>query len=150
MAREIFKETIPPDVGGSHWFHGRGSKVMSSGHQHAELEVNLAMQGSAVYLVDGVRYDLKSGTLLWLYPAQDHLLVSRDDDFTMWIAVFRPALLAQACTDPASAQLLAQRPTGQFCKQLPADQAVHLGQFFQEMLEFTDDTARYNLALAYA
>ena len=150
MAQEIFKGIIPPDIGGAHWLHDRGDSEMSSGHQHAELEVNLAVDGEAVYLIDGVRYDLRPGTLLWLFPAQDHLLISKNEDFTMWIAVFRQELLEAVCTDPTTKLLLGERFQGQFCKQLPAEAAHQLGKLFNEMLDFTYDTPRYNIALAYA
>jgi AraC-like DNA-binding protein len=123
---------------------------MATGHRHAELEANLVLGGTAAYLVDGVRFDLRAGTLIWLFPDQDHLLIGPSDDFAMWIAVFRPALLRGACTDSVTGELLASRPAGRFCKHLPEDAAARADALLAEMQDFTEDAPRYNAALAYA
>ena len=58
-------------------------------HSHAELEFNLVLRGRAAYVVDDARYDLGRGSSIWLFPAQQHLLINQSPDFEMWIAVFR-------------------------------------------------------------
>lgn len=45
------------------------------GHRHAELELNLVVRGRASYLLGERRYDMTPGTLTWLFPGQDHVLV---------------------------------------------------------------------------
>jgi AraC-like DNA-binding protein len=59
-------------------------------HLHRELELNLVIRGRGEYLIAGGRYSIASGSLLWLFPSQAHLLVEASDDFAMWVAVFRP------------------------------------------------------------
>lgn len=67
------------------FFHDRTG--LAEFHSHPELEFNLATAGSAFYIVDSRRYLLTPGTLIWLFPAQEHLLVDVSSDFTMWIGV---------------------------------------------------------------
>lgn len=62
-------------------------------HFHRELELNLVVSGRGIYLIDGGRYTIDRGSLLWLFPSQAHLLVEASDDFVMWVAVFRPRLV---------------------------------------------------------
>src|SRR5207247_2295767 len=55
-------------------------------HRHAELEVNLVVRGSASYLLGERRYELTPGTLTWLFPGQDHVLVEESADHELWWA----------------------------------------------------------------
>jgi hypothetical protein len=88
--------------------------VRPRAHRHAELEVNLVVRGTASYLLGDRRYALTPGTLTWLFPGQDHLLVSESSDHELWWAVFRPALVAQIATPRHARPLLADDPVGQF------------------------------------
>lgn len=74
-------------------------------HHHAELELNLVRRGSITYVADGRRYRFAQGSLLWMFPAQEHQLVDRTDDAEYYVAVFKPALIAGACRSPAYARL---------------------------------------------
>src|SRR5918995_1783331 len=49
--------------------------VRPRAHRHAELELNLVVRGTATYLLGERRYALTPGTLTWLFPGQDHVLV---------------------------------------------------------------------------
>lgn len=75
------------------WHHRARRQRMASAHRHADLEVNLCVEGRAAYLVDGVRTTLTSGSLLFLHPDEHHLLIEESADFRMWLAVWRPALV---------------------------------------------------------
>ena len=62
---------------------------MSASHHHDELELNLVTAGRATYVVDGRRVELAIDAALWLWPEQEHLLMSVSPDFSMWIVVWR-------------------------------------------------------------
>lgn len=62
-------------------------------HTHAELELNLVVNGTITYVVGGRRFSFPKGTLLWLYPSQEHQLVDRTADAQYYVAVFKPGLL---------------------------------------------------------
>lgn len=116
-------------------------------HCHDELEFNLCTKGRAAYLVKGIRYELTRSSLIWLFPAQEHLLIEQSADFQMWILVFRPRLVMRACRQ---ATLLRERdPEGQFCVRLRDEMAGRITGLCQEMTESADDPDRYNSGLAY-
>lgn len=66
-------------------------------HHHVELELNLVRRGSVTYVVSGQRHRFSQGTLLWMFPTQEHQLVHRTDDAQYYVAVFKPALIDRAC-----------------------------------------------------
>jgi quercetin dioxygenase-like cupin family protein len=68
----------------------RAGDIRPRAHRHAELEVNLVVRGRASYLLAERRYELTPGTLTWLFPGQDHVLVEESADHELWWAVFRP------------------------------------------------------------
>jgi methylphosphotriester-DNA--protein-cysteine methyltransferase len=65
-------------------------------HHHVELELNVVVRGTISYVVGGRRFTFGKRTLLWMYPAQEHQLVDRSDDAQNYVAVFKPALIAEA------------------------------------------------------
>jgi AraC-like ligand binding domain. len=80
---------LPADLGGNLWHyrhHGRANAM----HHHAELEFNLITQGAGLYLLANRKYQIRRGDLLWLFPAQEHVLIEQTPDFEMWIGVFKP------------------------------------------------------------
>jgi len=70
-------------------------------HHHVELELNLVVQGTIAYVVNGRRWTFPPRTLLWLFPQQEHQLVARSDDAQYFVAVFKPTLIARSCRTPA-------------------------------------------------
>src|SRR3954462_6526085 len=92
----------------------RGGGVRPHAHRHAELEVNLVVRGTASYLLGDRRYALTPGTLTWLFPGQEHVLVAESTDHELWWAVFRPALVARV----APPALLVDDPIGRFSRRL--------------------------------
>lgn len=68
---------------------------------HVELEVNLVVQGTITYVMNGRRFTFSPRTLLWLFPQQEHQLVSRSDDARFYVAAFKPSLIRRSCHDPA-------------------------------------------------
>jgi AraC-like DNA-binding protein len=74
---------------------------MLQSHHHIELEVNLIVQGTITYVVDGRRFTFSPRTLLWLFPQQEHQLVDRSDDAQFYVAVFKPTLIRRSCRSTA-------------------------------------------------
>jgi methylphosphotriester-DNA--protein-cysteine methyltransferase len=70
-------------------------------HHHVELEVNLVVRGTITYVVSGRRFTFQPGTLIWLFPNQEHQLVDRSDDAQYYVAVFKPSLIARSCRTEA-------------------------------------------------
>lgn len=65
-------------------------------HHHVELELNVVVRGTITYVVGGRRFTFGKRALLWMYPAQEHQLVDRSNDAQNYVAVFKPALIAEA------------------------------------------------------
>jgi AraC-like DNA-binding protein len=119
-------------------------------HRHAELEVNLVVRGTASYLLGDRRYALTAGTLTWLFPGQDHVLVDESSDHELWWAVFRPALVARMATTRHARPLLEQDPVGQFSRRLDSGRVRRLGALFHEIQDAeTVDEVLVNTGLAY-
>lgn len=118
-------------------------------HRHAELEVNLVLRGRATYLLGERRYELTPGTLTWLFPGQDHVLVDESADHELWWAVFRPALLARTATTPGLRPLLEENPSGQFSRRLAAASIHRLRGLFEDLGAAGEDEAVLNAGLPY-
>lgn len=78
-------------------------------HQHVELELNVVIRGEVTYVHDGQRYCFSAGSLLWLFPAQEHQLVDRTADAAYYVAVFSPRMLKRACRGERYAPLQKQQ-----------------------------------------
>jgi AraC-like DNA-binding protein len=117
-------------------------------HRHAELEVNLVVSGTASYVLGDRRYELSPGTLAWLFPGQNHVLVDESADHVLWWAVFRPSLVARAVTARDAAPLGFPDPTGDFSRRLPFREAHRLGTLFRELRD-TEDADLANAGLTY-
>lgn len=66
-------------------------------HHHAELELNLVVQGTITYVVGSDRFAFGPGTLLWMFPSQEHQMVDRTNDAQYYVAVFKPELIERSC-----------------------------------------------------
>jgi AraC-like DNA-binding protein len=129
----------------------RAGGIRPRAHRHAELEVNLVVRGTASYLLGDRRYALMPGTLTWLFPGQDHVLVDESSDHVLWWAVFRPALVAQVATARRARPLLEEDPAGQFSRRLESGRVRRLGVLFREVAdaEKAVDDILVNTGLAY-
>ncbi len=132
------------------WSH-RNRGTVHPLHHHTELEFNLMIRGSGTYLVGDRRFAVRRNDLLWLFPGQEHILIDQSADFSMWVAVFRPQLVAQASGGSVeTAPLREEDPDGHFCRRLSDPQAARLGSLFDELIAASDDAPRYRSGLAYA
>jgi AraC-like DNA-binding protein len=66
-------------------------------HHHAELELNLVVQGTITYVMNGCRFTFSPRTILWLFPEQEHQLVDRSDNARFYVVAFKPSLIRKAC-----------------------------------------------------
>jgi len=106
---------IPETCGGTVWPH-RGNGYYHPRHRHEGLEFNLVVSGRGHYEVDGKRYALGVGSLLWLFPEQNHHAEERTEDFEMWIVVLLPELIDRTCSSSVNDALCARRPGGEQCR----------------------------------
>ncbi len=114
------------------WIHEpRGS--MHFWHHHDEPEFVVVMRGTARFLLDDRRYDLRVGSLAFLFPAQEHLLADLSPDFRCWIAVIRPRTLRRAASGAAFADLRAQNPSGRFVRTLARGDLAYLDGLCREL-----------------
>jgi AraC-like DNA-binding protein len=119
-------------------------------HRHAELEVNLVLRGTATYLLGTRRYQLTPGTLAWLFPGQEHLLVDQSADHELWWAVFSPRLVARLAAAPHLAPLQADDPDGAYSRHIRPADLRRLNILFEEVRRAEHrDPALANTGLAY-
>ena len=70
-------------------------------HRHAELELNVVVQGTITYVMNGRRFTFSPRTMLWLFPQQEHQLVDRADNLRLYVVAFKPSLIQRTCHAPA-------------------------------------------------
>jgi hypothetical protein len=76
------------------------------------------------------RYELTAGTLAWLFPGQEHVLVDESTDHALWWAVFRPGLVARIATSPHTRALHQSDPVGRYSRRLDPHRLERLGALF--------------------
>jgi AraC-like DNA-binding protein len=140
---------LPEELDGRIWsylFSGNGHRM----HHHDELEINFVTRGRATYLLGDRKYEMRRHDLVWLFPAQDHILLDQTPDYAMWILVFKPQLVERVSTQPPAQTLREKNPSGDFCRRVSESQALRLTRFFEEVSNAMGDIDRYNTGLAYA
>ena len=140
---------LPKALAGQLW-HYRNLGRANAMHRHAELEFNLVTRGSGRYLLENRRYQIRRGDLLWLFPAQEHVLIEQTLDFEMWIGVGKPGLVRRLATDPGTAVLRRSDPPGDYCRRLPLPGLARLERLFSEIVAAQDRPGLFNAGLAYA
>lgn len=139
--------TLPEGRRGALW-HYRWQGRLHPRHTHAELELNLVTAGTATYLVGERAWRLDRGTLVWLFPDQDHLLVEQSADYRMWIAVLQPGLVAQACAETRP-ELGRSRPPPGWIRRLAEPQLRRLDRLAEEVFAAREDAPRFEAGLAW-
>lgn len=142
------KETLnlPHHVTGTIWhYQFRGQNLLP--HRHDELELNLITKGRATYLLCDSKYSLKPRDSIWLFPAQDHVLLDQSPDFAMWVIVWKPATVAAATMLAANQLLRDDDPAGSFHRHLSQSQIRRLSALCEE-IESSDADCR-NAGLSY-
>lgn len=140
---------LPKSLDGNLW-HYRQQGRANAMHHHAELEFNLVTQGSGLYLLEQRKYEIRRGDLLWLFPAQEHVLVEQSADFEMWIGVLKPKAVRRIATDEPARILQQKNPPGDYCRRLPQPALARLERMFSEIVAAPDRPGLFNAGLAYA
>jgi AraC-like DNA-binding protein len=138
--------------------HGRMGTVNWCGHltfappphRHDVLEVNLVQNGTSTYYIDGRRYELEPGHVVFLFPDQEHALLATSLDYRAWVIHARSGFVRGICTTGPTRALARTRAPRQFASALPAARARHLTRLFQALSETMDDDAQFNSGLAFA
>lgn len=145
---EMFQRLqIAKNLLGEIWRYGRTQRSVQA-HRHSELEVNLVISGTATYVLKDRRYELDTGTLVWLFPKQEHLVIRQSSNFEMWIGVFRQTMLRN--TELGQARMLRQKnPTDIFCRSLSPTTASELAYLFQKVQSARDCVPEFNSGLTY-
>jgi AraC-like DNA-binding protein len=119
-------------------------------HRHDELELDVVVRGSAIYQVGERVYRIGRGSLVWLFPEQDHNVLEKSDDYTVWIVYWRPQMVRQALQgDPALSTLASGDPGGHFCRRVDEQQLKRL-ELALRAAEGAQGVALNRAALAFA
>ncbi|MBC8101886.1 MAG: helix-turn-helix transcriptional regulator [Cytophagales bacterium] len=150
-----------PGCEGAVWLHENLPSRLSQHriHRHDEIEFNLVVEGTASYLLsDGAdsasarRQEIRPGTLIWLFPAQDHVLLQKSADFSMWILVASPGLCSRACTTESALPLTRSGSPPRITAQFSEQRSAHLRSVLHTLSQgwTHSDTAWLNTGIAYA
>ena len=139
---------LPSAWDGNLWYYRNLGRTHAM-HHHVELEFNLVTQGSGLYLLANRKYRIRRGDLLWLFPAQEHVLIEQTLDFEMWIGVFKPAAVRHLVLDPAARVLAETNPAGDYCRRLPRQDLARLEDLFADILRAQDRPGLFNAGLRY-
>ena len=140
---------LPAELDGNLWHyrhHGRANAM----HRHAELEFNLITQGCGLYLLANRKYQMRRGDLLWLFPAQEYVLIEQSPDFEMWIGVATPKTVRRTATDANATILQRTNPPGEYCRRLPQPVFTKLESLLAEVVAARDHPGFFNAGLGYA
>lgn len=144
------RESLPLQEGfvGALWRfdHSHRSPI----HCHDELEFNLCLAGRANYLVRDRRVRLCRGTLLWLFPEEDHVLLEASADFSMWIGVLREHTF-QAIARNHSSQFFVRREIDRVqVAELRAGACSRLDALLETVFEMRSDPSAFNMGAPFA
>jgi len=118
-------------------------------HHHDELEMNLVLTGKGNYLVGNRRAPLMAGSMIWLFPRQEHVLIDWSHDFSMWVIVFRSSLVARHTSYGARQLLRSPDPGDILCRQIRPRRVDVLDHIFQSAVEAKQDLEFVNTTLGY-
>ena len=119
-------------------------------HHHDELEVNLVVAGRARYLFGSQRVSLATGSLIWLFPRQEHVLIDQSPDFSMWVVVFQPRLVGRRAGAGERKTLGLHDPGEILSRRIDPRAAVFLRSVYENASAAPDDLAFRNTALDFA
>lgn len=123
---------------------------MATPHHHDELEVNLVLAGRASYLLGNRRVPLPTGSMIWLFPKQEHVLIDWSDNFSMWVVIFKPALVELYTGERGRHILRSPDPGDVFCRQIDSRSVDILNHVYQGAFADNQDLEFINAALGYA
>lgn len=118
-------------------------------HWHEELEFNLIVSGSAYYVIGSKHHLLTAGTLIWLFPRQEHLLVEHDETFCMWVVVFTQPVRDLLAAHPERTAMLAADPGRVLMRILAHEDFDRLDELARVVHNTTGDADRFNLGISF-
>jgi AraC-like DNA-binding protein len=119
-------------------------------HHHDELEVNLVLSGKASYLFGHRRVPLFAGSLIWIFPEQEHVLIDWSHDFSMWVLLFKPAIIDRYAGKGDRRILRSPDPGDIFCRQIDPQLVDVLSQVYDGAPDDNRDPEFVNATLGYA
>lgn len=140
---------LPKPLDGNLWLYRNLGRAHAM-HHHAELEFNLVTQGNGMYLLENRKYKIHRGDLLWLFPAQEHVLVDQSADFEMWIGVFKPKTVRRIASEEPAKILRQTNPAGEYCRRLAQRDLTWLEELFSKIVAMEKPVPQFNLELSYA
>jgi AraC-like DNA-binding protein len=140
---------LPANFDGMAWRYANPAGA-NRRHRHAELELNLVTRGLGTYLLGNRHYQIRRGDILWLFPAQEHVLIEQTPDFQMWIVVFRRRLINRSATDLASLPLQQRSFAGDTCRRLRQQDLSRFEELFAQLANTANEPGLLNASLAYA
>jgi AraC-like DNA-binding protein len=140
---------LPSDAQGMAWLTGQGLQRIAS-HHHDELEINLVLSGNAHYLFETRRVTIAAGSMLWIFPRQEHVLFDWSHDFSMWVLVFKPGLVRNLTKPPHRRVLRSPDPGDIYSRQIDSGQIDILDQIYRDAAHPADDPDLAPTALGYA
>lgn len=105
------------------------------------------IRGRATLLVGPERVSLRTGSLVWIPPGREHMVVSYSDDFEMWIACFRRSLVRR-CARGAEFDPLHARGGRVLTRRIAAPAARRLCGLLAEVSAY-EEPATYNAGLGH-
>lgn len=139
---------IPAALNGNVWRY-HNPTISNRWHHHAELELNLVTRGSGTYLLGKQKYQIRPGDLLWLFPAQEHVLVNYSQDFEMWIAVFRHKLIKRVAIGQGERVLLKDEPLETCCRRVAQQDLGRMKELFADLAASSEHPSLLNAGLGY-
>lgn len=140
---------LPARLDGKAWRYANPAGA-NRRHHHAELELNLVTRGSGTYLLGNLRYQIRRGDILWLFPAQEHVLFEQSADFEMWVVVFKRRMIKRVAMDPNAKMLLQKKFADVACRRLKQHDVGRFEELFSSLAEEMTGDGLVNTGLAYA
>ncbi|CAN5194700.1 AraC family transcriptional regulator [soil metagenome] len=124
---------------------------MRNPHRHKELEMNIVIRGSAEYVLSNQRYKLAPGSIVWLFPGQDHLLSKTDPEFEMYVVVFKEELFKNNLSSKEKYNILLDpNPSGSFCRRVSMPSIEKLERICESICELNTKKEVISPAYYYA
>jgi AraC-like DNA-binding protein len=140
---------LPAELDGRAWRYANPAGA-NRRHHHVELELNMVTRGSGTYLLGNRHYRIRRGDLLWLFPAQEHVLFEQTPDFEMWVVVFKRRMIKRAATDAKAKMLLQKTFAKDACRRLKQHDLARFEELFAGLIEGAAEPGLVNAGLAYA
>jgi AraC-like DNA-binding protein len=140
---------LPAELDGRAWRYANPAGA-NRRHHHVELELNLVTRGSGTYLLGNRHYQIRRGDLMWLFPAQEHVLFEQTADFEMWVVVFKRCMIQRAATDARARVLLQKSFAKDACRRLKQRDLARFEELFTGLTEDAAAPGLVNAGLAYA